>query len=332
MQLLRLAPPLAAMLLAAPALANDSEAALGIGGIELRQNDAVSMDAEDLFISKDEVRVRYRFTNRTDRDVEVLVTFPLPPVRAEDEAVYGDRAVPDFTRLDFHTAVDGKPVRLDLVKRAELAGKDVTARLTQLGWPAEWIDGTGSEPDFVKPLTPAERAAFVREGLLRVIPGSAKTHLPAWDLVTHVTRRQLFPARRTVEVTHRYRPMVGGSVGGMLDPAMRKAYPNHARKYCADKAFFAALDRKQTARRKANEEFASYGEIWISYVLSSGRNWKGPIKDFRLVVDKGRPENLVSFCMSGVKKIGPTRFEVRKTNFEPRGDLDVLIAEWGQQE
>lgn len=50
------------------------------------------------------------------------------------------------------------------------------------------------------------------------------------------------------------------------------------------------------------------------------------------MVDKGSPDNLVSFCMSGVKKISPTQFEVRRTNFEPKGDLDVLIAEWAQQE
>ena len=49
---------------------------------------------------------------------------------------------------------------------------------------------------------------------------------------------------------------------------------------------------------------------------------------FRLVVDKGKPDNLVSFCMDGVRKISPTQFEVRKTNFEPRRDLPVLIVEF----
>ena len=46
------------------------------------------------------------------------------------------------------------------------------------------------------------------------------------------------------------------------------------------------------------------------------------------MIDKGKPENLVSLCMSGVKKISPTQFEVRKRNFEPKGNLEVLIAEW----
>ena len=67
-------------------------------------------------------------------------------------------------------------------------------------------------------------------------------------------------------------------------------------------------------------------ETWLGYVLSSGAYWKGPIGDFRLVVDKGSTDNLVSFCMDGVKKISPTRFEVRKANFEPQRDLKILIA------
>ncbi|MCE2830460.1 MAG: DUF4424 domain-containing protein [Sphingomonadales bacterium] len=31
--------------------------------------------------------------------------------------------------------------------------------------------------------------------------------------------------------------------------------------------------------------------------------------------------------MDGLKKIGPTRFEVRKSNFDPTGDIQILFAE-----
>jgi hypothetical protein len=33
----------------------------------------------------------------------------------------------------------------------------------------------------------------------------------------------------------------------------------------------------------------------------------------------------VSFCADGVKKIGPTLFEVRHADFTPTRDLNVLI-------
>jgi hypothetical protein len=44
------------------------------------------------------------------------------------------------------------------------------------------------------------------------------------------------------------------------------------------------------------------------------------------VVDKGAPANLVSFCDDGVRKISPTRFEVRHRNWRPDRDLEVLIV------
>ena len=100
-----------------------------------------------------------------------------------------------------------------------------------------------------------------------------------------------------------------------------------AKRFCVENSWLTALD-KQVAKRKTSENPAPYSELWISYVLKSGANWKGPIKDFRLVVDKGKKDSLVSFCGEGVKKISPTQFEVRKTNFEPKDDLNVLIVDW----
>ncbi len=35
----------------------------------------------------------------------------------------------------------------------------------------------------------------------------------------------------------------------------------------------------------------------------------------------------MSFCAEGVKKIGPTRFEVRNRDFTPAADFYVLILE-----
>jgi hypothetical protein len=314
------------LVLAVPALGNDSEAAINLGGIELVQNQVVSMDSEDLYISKEQVRVRYRYTNHSDKDLELTIAFPLPPIRAADEEFYGDQGIPDFTKLEFHTEVDGRPVKFQLMKRAEVKGKDVTERLTQRGWPLDWVTGSGDQPAFVARLTPAQKSTAVAEGLLRKAENGE--HFPNWDVYTHVTRKQNFPAHRAVDVTHRYAPMIGGSVAGSLEPGVRQAFPGNIRQYCVDKAFLAAFDKKLAARRKDESVPMAYSETWIGYVLSSGRNWRGPIGDFRLVVDKGKPENMVSFCMAGVKKIAPTQFEVRRKNFEPKGDLEVLIVEW----
>ena len=47
---------------------------------------------------------------------------------------------------------------------------------------------------------------------------------------------------------------------------------------------------------------------------------------FRLTLDKGAPENVLSLCAEGVEKTGPTTFVIEKRNYSPEADLNVLIA------
>jgi hypothetical protein len=68
-----------------------------------------------------------------------------------------------------------------------------------------------------------------------------------------------------------------------------------------------------------------FSEERIEYVLRTGANWAGPIGSFRLVVDKGDADSLISFCGEGVKRLSPTQFEMRATDFVPRRDLSILI-------
>jgi Domain of unknown function (DUF4424) len=177
-------------------------------------------------------------------------------------------------------------------------------------------------------LSHQEERDYAAEGLLK---GDENGYYPTWSVTTNVTRTQTFPAGKTVIVEHSYVPVAGGSVAGNLHKSSRKdyaeQYKEYAKGYCIDKPFITAFDRVMARQRQTGDgQDGMYAEIWLSYVLKSGANWKGPIKDFRLVVDKGKAENLVSFCMDGVTKITPTQFEVRKSDFEPAKDLNVLIV------
>jgi hypothetical protein len=89
-----------------------------------------------------------------------------------------------------------------------------------------------------------------------------------------------------------------------------------------DQSFVSAAARIKKATKG---DAAQLQEQRISYILKTGGNWAGPIKAFRLVVDKGSPDNLISFCGNGVKKISATQFEMRQSDFTPTADLDVLI-------
>jgi hypothetical protein len=67
----------------------------------------------------------------------------------------------------------------------------------------------------------------------------------------------------------------------------------------------------------------------VEYILTTGANWKGPIGDFHLTIDKERPDAVLSLCMSGLKKTGATTFEVRRTNFTPKEDIRFVVFEGG---
>ncbi len=316
--------------------ANDSSAAVGTGGIVLQQNEDVSMDSEDLFISEEKVRVTYSYTNRSAKDVSLLVSFPLPPI--PDGIDYlGDQSMPEWKDFKFQTMVNGKPVTLELVERYEVNGRAVEARLTELGFPLKYWEENGgiynTAPEGletqIKNMPDVQRTALLEEGILRKSPHATHELLPNWNLVTHYTRTQTFPAGKSVTVEHSYVPVAGGSIGGGIESTEAETMQYYADTYCVDKNFRAGFAKKEAAAPvgEDGERQFYYVEHWLSYILSSGANWKGPIGDFRLVIDKGKPGNLLSFCMDGVKKISPTQFEVRKKNFEPKADLNIVIVE-----
>ena len=316
----------AALLLPAPVTANDSEAEIAIGGLVLKQSDAVRLDSEDLYISADKVVVKYRFTNTSDQDVETLVSFPLPPQPARFvDGMLSDMAS-DWSGLNFVTKVNGEVVPLQMVQQAEAKGKPIDDLLAARGWPQYWYEDDALL-NKIAALSPYELADLERQGVL-MFNRNYSAYFPNWQVVTHITRTQVFPAGQTLSVEHSYTPMIGGSVGGTLYPTMRQEYPenleHYKSTYCIDDHFLAGFDKRSMAA--SEEERWGFSETWIGYILKSGANWSGPIADFRLVVDKGQPGNLVSFCMDGeVTKISPTQFEVRRTNFEPTRDLDILI-------
>jgi hypothetical protein len=313
--------------------ANDSSSAIGLGGLELTRNEAVSMDSEDLFLSLDKVVVKYRFTNNSAKDVETLVSFPMPPIPG-NLGYLGDQSLPDWTDFNFQTLVGGIPVKYDKIVKVTANGKDVTARLKQLGWQVKFWDYEDEAANAKWfDLGQSEKQAYVDEGLLKW-QGNDKKYVRAnWQVTTYITRKQVFPAGKTISVEHSYQPITGGTIAGMLEKSTRKKsdFKEYSTNFCIDNAFIKAFDKKRyngIENENGVETGSQYVESWLDYVLKSGANWQGPIKDFRLVIDKGKPGNLISLCMDGIKKISPTQFEVRKTNFEPQKDISIVVVRW----
>jgi len=290
----------------------------------LVHNPGVQMRSEDLYISPTAVRVRYQFFNTTGRDQTVLVAFPMPDITIVDPSDMVAVPVQDSKNfLGFSTTVDGQPVKARVEQKVLENGVDRTALLTSLGIPlAPQMPATSKA---LERLPKAEQARLLKLGLAASMDfGAGQREMQAtWTLKTIYYWRQKFPAGRVVQVEHRYTPSVGAAIQGEEPLGFGASSQDRqmAHKYCIDPVLKAAVE----GARRGGKPFTE--ERYIDYVLSTGANWESPIGRFRLVVDKGRPDALVSFCMDGVKKIGPTRFEVLKTNFKPDRDLSIMILD-----
>ena len=67
--------------------ANDSTGFVATGGVQYLKNPKISMQSEDLFISKNIIRVNYQFKNLTAQDITETVLFPLPRVAVRVKAI-----------------------------------------------------------------------------------------------------------------------------------------------------------------------------------------------------------------------------------------------------
>jgi hypothetical protein len=320
-----------ALAAATDAMANDSAVELALGGITFTQSPDVSMEEEVLTITPDNVTVRYRFLNNAPNPVTLTVGFPLPDIDlADTDTLYAIPGSDPVNFVEFKTKVDGKPIKFDVVQRAKLGTRDVTAIVRGAGLPV-FLFGADAQRHLAA-LPPDIQDKLVSDGLL--VPwGTSETgaqlYGPAWSVSTAFTRKQVFPANQEVVVEHRYKTSLGASQDTILRKALRGAdgmageVERYRRDYCLPGDFFQGID-KLAGSDPANTK--KLQERRIDYVLKTGANWAGPIKSFRLVVDKGRVDRLVSFCFDNVKKVSPTAFEASAENFMPAGNLKILLV------
>ncbi|KGF66800.1 hypothetical protein LL06_26095 [Hoeflea sp. BAL378] len=326
----RAATAILMLLWAAPAAtANDTTAELKTGGLVFVQTDAISMVEEKLYISPTEVRVEYRFRNTTDADVEALVAFPVPDIASGYEMVALDPNAGD-NFLGFEASQDGRPIRAELQQQALVHEVDLTAELKAEDIPL--MPGAEATAVALSRLGPEAVGRLRGLGLVGVEQwddGSGmKDHIvPQWTLKSVYWWKTVYPANSEVTVKHRYATSVGGTVDvTYLDEngePRGERFAEYRKRYCLDDAMVRIAQKTRKAQMETGTQL--YVENWISYILMTGNNWAGPIGSFTLTVDKGDPKNVVSFCGEGVTKTGPTTFEMKKTDFYPERDLEILL-------
>ena len=312
-----------------PALANDTMAELKTGGIEFTRTDSVSMEEETLYISPKQVRVDYVFRNDGEKPVETYVAFPMPdiPGGPEQNIDAGNTESDNF--LGFSVSQDGKEIKPNLQQRIYSGDIDMTDVVVAAKVP---MNPQSQEARAALAQLPPETIEdWLTRGLIMADiyddgSGQKKDYLPLWTLKSAYWWKTSFPAGKDVEVSHKYRPSVGGTVATTFlnenNEPKGDRFEEYKKKFCIDDAF-VKLAKKSNAAMNAGEPYLV--ENWISYILTTGSNWAGPIKKFTLVVDKGEHDNFVSFCGEGVKKTGDTTFEMTATDFYPEKDLDILL-------
>ena len=298
-----------------PAAANDSTAEMGAGGLTMVRNWDVRMEKEDLYISPEKVTVDYIFRNTAKANKEFLVAFPMPDLEP-DAYIESNIGIPNTNSdnlLGFTVTVDGATIEPKIDMRASSYGVDVTDTIKAAGLPLNPL--AEATRNSVKALPPETRDQLAAKG---IIFDDGSGPVPSWTLKSSYYWMQSFPPDTPVHVSHTYTPGTGSGFyyPGALDEGGYRA------RYCIDNGTANAIAKK----------FKAVGngllvERRVDYILKTGANWATPIGDFRLVVDKLKPDSVVSFCMDGVKRIGPTQFEVRKTDFAPSVDLKILVLD-----
>lgn len=314
-----------AVLPTAAALADDSSAALGAGGLVFTKQADIRMAVEDLSLSPKRVDVRYEFVNDGKKDVETIVAFPLPDIDVreffyEPLGTTVDKT-PNF--MDFALKVDGRAVAATADERAVLDGKDVTATVKAAGLPIN-IVGT-KLVDILAKMPAAKRKPLEQAGLVEVDGTDAHPH---WIAKTSFWWHQVFPAGKTVIIEHSYQPVTGQSFFGTLDMTDKKQSEYYNGNFCIDPATRHAIEAK-IARLDKNAPNGNYLQAYTTeFVLKTANNWKGPIGRFRLTVDKLKPANVLSMCWGDdLKKTGATTFEAVRENFAPARDIKLLVLE-----
>jgi hypothetical protein len=319
---------LALSLGASAALANDTTAELKTGGLEFTRSAEITMMAEKLYISPKQVRVDYVYRNTTDKDVETYVAFPMPDITGSGDPMMdaGDTSKDNF--LGFSVTQDDVAINPLLQQKIYAADLDVTDVLAAAKIPFNPLgdqtrEALGKQPKAT--IADLETRGMLFANTYDDGNGEKTEFIPTWTLKSVYWWKTTFPAGKDIRVSHTYHPSVGGTVATTYldnNKPQGERYDEYKRKYCIDDSM-VKIAQKSNALMAAEKPY--YYEQWISYVLTTGANWNGPISKFTLIVDKGNARNYVSFCGTGIKKTGPTTFEMNATDFSPEKDLDILL-------
>ena len=157
-----------------------------------------------------------------------------------------------------------------------------------------------------------------------------------WTVASELSFEADIPAGKSLSTEIKYQPSVGHGLGANFlghDEGANHTLVDHKERYCLDDGFI------QSARRMAEEtkpyEWKGLWEHQLVFDLLSPVAGKTQAGDFRLIVDKGSKNDLVSFCGQFVKRLSATSWQVQPFDGEhgtPTKDFEVLFISKGEKD
>jgi hypothetical protein len=314
--------------------ANDSSATLAAGGLKLLKSADISMEKEELYISRNIIKVNYVFKNNSANDIKTWVAFPLPKLMSDyDLESIAAVDIPNYHSenfVNFKVKVDGTGIPVQISHQAFLKdentqkSQDITPELKKYHIPVSpfsknYRKTLNNLPVAIKNTLLAKK--WLAENKYDAGKGWVTDNTGKWEVQTILYWPQTFPAGKTINVSHEYQPVVGS---WFMSSNYHNAN-NEEASFCIDDGTKKAIYKKyQTLKKQGRNEALAHS---VQYVLTTANNWQGAIKNFKLILDKEKTDSIISVCIPDIEKINATQFSVEYKDFIPENDLNVLIIE-----
>ncbi|HJD60305.1 MAG TPA: DUF4424 domain-containing protein [Rickettsia endosymbiont of Omalisus fontisbellaquei] len=303
--------------------ANDTTVTISNNAVIYTKSNDISMDLEILKISTKKIEIEYQFTNHSNNDITTQVIFPLPlsPVTSEEglcshylyyltelyQSYLLNVKTFDYSPTDFKRTVNGEEYNYGIIVRAiDKDGKDITNILIDNNIPllsSTYIAGCWDSEVINNQLKEKLTKLNLIDDQDRIL----------WQLQMSYVWEQTFPAKQTINITHSYSPHVGNDfLNAFLD------FDDNLTNYCVSTTDHELMLNKEPSTRVSE----------VHYILSTGANWKGPIKKFRLEITPPKaPHSIILGCIEipfkKRDKGGVYIYEIE--NFTPKQDLKILF-------
>lgn len=314
------------VILPLPAEANDTTARVAAGGITFLKNDHIRLVQETLEISTKIIRVRYRFLNESDRDIQTVVAFPMPPYGWNPGGIAFDSNEKPLS--SFVAQVDGHSIATMKSQKAVIGERDVTDHLKNMGLSDTQIFKTFGD------CTPEGKCSFTKtqEEKLKQLAGTER-RFPPWKVAETIYWEQVFPSRREIGVLHEYPPFVGMAYTapyqkgfGYVSDIPSAAGDKDSKEACLDTGTYQLIQKKIKSYVQNGEAMVYVTIQDVEYILGTGRNWKGPITNFKLRIKKDFPDQIISLCFPGKpKRVDSSTLQFSHSNFVPQDKLVIYF-------